>query len=267
MRPLAGHGRLHARARAGCTWPTASRCCAAALDPALLRGGAARPTSPRPRRMAGPAGRSATMTSRATSPAGRRRGRARTRWRRCACAMLASLRGTICLYQGEETGQVETEMEFHELTDPPGHRVLARGSRAATAAARRWCGRTRPRGGSRTGTPWLPVKAPQRARAVAAQPGELRGLGAGDLPRGAGASGAGPRICGPEDQEIVHAGDQALVLRRGGTLCLLNLSNRPLTARGLGAACRAEPWHRGRGGRPLRLGLLPRPGTVEIVAG
>ena len=38
------------------------------------------------------------------------------------CALLLSLRGTPCLYQGEELGQVESELEFEELTDPPGIR-------------------------------------------------------------------------------------------------------------------------------------------------
>ena len=39
---------------------------------------------------------------------------------RQAAAMLLSFEGTICLYQGEELGQTETELEFHELTDPQG---------------------------------------------------------------------------------------------------------------------------------------------------
>ena len=40
-------------------------------------------------------------------------------------ALLLSLRGTPCLYQGEELGQVETDLDFEELTDPPGIRFLA----------------------------------------------------------------------------------------------------------------------------------------------
>jgi alpha-glucosidase len=41
---------------------------------------------------------------------------------RLAIALLASLPGTICLYQGEELGQTETELTYEELTDPPGLR-------------------------------------------------------------------------------------------------------------------------------------------------
>ena len=39
---------------------------------------------------------------------------------RLAAAMLLSFEGSICLYQGEELGQTETDIVFHELTDPPG---------------------------------------------------------------------------------------------------------------------------------------------------
>jgi alpha-glucosidase len=54
-----------------------------------------------------------------------------TRWARpgeedavakLSIAILASLPGTICLYQGEELGQTETELTYEELTDPPGLR-------------------------------------------------------------------------------------------------------------------------------------------------
>ncbi len=41
---------------------------------------------------------------------------------RLAVAMLASFEGTICLYQGEELGQTETDILYDELTDPPGFR-------------------------------------------------------------------------------------------------------------------------------------------------
>ena len=35
-------------------------------------------------------------------------------------SLLLSLKGSICLFQGEELGQLETDIKFHELTDPPG---------------------------------------------------------------------------------------------------------------------------------------------------
>ena len=39
-----------------------------------------------------------------------------------AGALLLSLEGSICIYQGEELGQTETDIEFDELTDPQGMR-------------------------------------------------------------------------------------------------------------------------------------------------
>ena len=87
--------------------------------------------------------------------------------RQAACLLL-SFEGSICLYQGEELGQLETDIEFHELTDPPGIRFWPEykgrdGCRTpmvwdASALA-----------GFTTGTPWLPIKPSQRERNVADQ--------------------------------------------------------------------------------------------------
>ena len=87
-----------------------------------------------------------------------------------AAAMLLSFEGTIYLYQGEELGQTETDIEFHELTDPPGITFWPEykgrdGCRTPMVWDRG------PQGGFTTGVPWLPVKAPQLARNVAAQDG------------------------------------------------------------------------------------------------
>lgn len=88
---------------------------------------------------------------------------------RLTCALLMSFEGAIGIYQGEELGQTETELVYEELTDPP--------------ALRYWPG-IKGRDGCRTpmvwehaeqnagfsaGTPWLPVKARQQARAVDVQ--------------------------------------------------------------------------------------------------
>ena len=84
------------------------------------------------------------------------------------CALLATLRGTICIYQGEELGQTETEMEFHELTDPPGIAFWPdHKGRDGCRTPMVWEGA--PNGGFTDGTPWLPVKEPQLKRNVAAQ--------------------------------------------------------------------------------------------------
>jgi alpha-glucosidase len=89
---------------------------------------------------------------------------------RLAAAMLLSFEGAICLYQGEELGQTETDIEFHELTDPPGITFWPDyKGRDGCRTPMVWDGT--PTGGFTTGTPWLPVKPPQLARNVASQTG------------------------------------------------------------------------------------------------
>jgi alpha-glucosidase len=90
---------------------------------------------------------------------------------RLAAAMLLSFEGSICLYQGEELGLTETELEFHELTDPPGIRFWPEHKgRDGCRTPMVWD--TSPNGGFTTGRPWLPVKAPQAARHAEGQTGQ-----------------------------------------------------------------------------------------------
>ena len=89
---------------------------------------------------------------------------------RLAAAMLLSFEGTIYLYQGEELGQTETEIEFHELTDPPGITFWPDyKGRDGCRTPMVWDGSDA--GGFTSGVPWLPVKPAQLARNVASQEG------------------------------------------------------------------------------------------------
>ena len=89
---------------------------------------------------------------------------------RLAAAMLLSFEGSICLYQGEELGQTETDILFEELTDPPGFAFWPDyKGRDGCRTPMVWD--ASPQGGFTTGTPWLPVKPPQLARNAAAQQG------------------------------------------------------------------------------------------------
>ena len=136
------------------------------------------------RRAAGRPGRSRTTTCRGTSPAGRSTGSARSRSPSWPAALLLSLEGSVCIYQGEELGQTETELEFDELTDPQGIRFWPEyKGRDGCRTPMVWDGGDAASGFS-TGRPWLPVKAPQAARHVAGQTGGP-GLGARVLPRDA----------------------------------------------------------------------------------
>ncbi len=90
---------------------------------------------------------------------------------RQSIALLCSFPGTIGLYQGEELGQTETEIEFEELRD------LGYVAFWPEIKGRDGCRtpmvweRDQPAGGFTTGAPWLPVKAPQLARAADLQRG------------------------------------------------------------------------------------------------
>jgi alpha-glucosidase len=89
---------------------------------------------------------------------------------RLAAAMLVGFEGSICLYQGEELGQTETDILYHELTDPPGIRFWPDyKGRDGCRTPMVW--EDAPQGGFTTGTPWLPVKPEQAARHAAGQDG------------------------------------------------------------------------------------------------
>ncbi|MGL4309739.1 MAG: alpha-glucosidase [Paracoccaceae bacterium] len=103
-----------------------------------------------------------------------------TRWRdhgesldalaRQAGMLLLSLQGSICLWQGEELGQTDTELVFEELIDPQGIAFWPEPvGRDNTRTPMVWDASAA--GGFTTGRPWLPVKSPQLARNVASQDG------------------------------------------------------------------------------------------------
>ena len=103
-----------------------------------------------------------------------------TRWRefgadhdglaRQAAALLLAFRGSICIYQGEELGQTDTALEFHELTDPEAINFWpeAKG-RDGCRTPMVWEAGAANGGFSQANATWLPVKPPQAARAVDTQ--------------------------------------------------------------------------------------------------
>jgi alpha-glucosidase len=87
---------------------------------------------------------------------------------RQSALLLLSMQGSICLWQGEELGQTDTELGFEELTDPQGINFWPEPiGRDNTRTPMVWDGSAN--GGFTTGKPWLPVKAPQLANNVASQ--------------------------------------------------------------------------------------------------
>jgi alpha-glucosidase len=90
-----------------------------------------------------------------------------------AIAMLAGFQGSLCLYQGEELGQTETDILYSELTDPPGFKFWPDyKGRDGCRTPMVWDDSDQ--AGFTSGTPWLPIKPPQKARNVA-------GMGAGSV--------------------------------------------------------------------------------------
>ncbi len=86
-----------------------------------------------------------------------------------AIALLCSFPGTLGIYQGEEVGQTQTDILFDELQDKaniafwPDYK-----GRDGCRTPMVWDA-DQPNAGFTSGTPWLPIKPPQAARAVATQ--------------------------------------------------------------------------------------------------
>jgi alpha-glucosidase len=81
-------------------------------------------------------------------------------------ALLCSLRGSVCLYQGEELGLTEAELAYEDLRDPYGIRFWpAFKGRDGCRTPMPWEAAA-PHGGFSEANPWLPVPAAHLARAV-----------------------------------------------------------------------------------------------------
>jgi len=94
----------------------------------------------------------------------------RPRVAKLAISLLATLRGSICLYQGEELGLPEAELAFEDLRDPYGIRFWpAYKGRDGCRTPMPWEAGSSHAGFSEAGRSWLPVPAEQAALAVDAQ--------------------------------------------------------------------------------------------------
>jgi alpha-glucosidase len=83
-----------------------------------------------------------------------------------ATAMLTSLRGTPCLYQGEELGLEEADVPFELLQDPYGKRFWPQfKGRDGCRTPMPWSA-AEPHSGFSERVGWLPVAEPHRSRAV-----------------------------------------------------------------------------------------------------
>ncbi|MCV6585946.1 MAG: alpha-amylase family glycosyl hydrolase [Marinibacterium sp.] len=100
-----------------------------------------------------------------------------TRWglsaqgQRCHTALMMCLRGSVCLYQGEELGLSEAELAFDDLQDPYGIEFWPEfKGRDGCRTPMVW--EATNTAGFSAAQPWLPVSADHMARNVAAQDGD-----------------------------------------------------------------------------------------------
>jgi alpha-glucosidase len=203
-----------------------------------------------------------------------------TRWKdhgapdavaKLAAAMLLSFEGSICLYQGEELGQTETDIEYHELTDPPGFRFWPEyKGRDGCRTPMVWDGSAH--GGFSTARPWLPVKAPQLANNAAAQdsvPGSVLEHYRAML----AFRKASPALMGGRSR-FLGVPEPVLAFVRGtgdaALACVFNLSSQPVSLHVQGVKLPIAPSHgAGLHGRTLVLAangfaFLPASGKDRI---
>ena len=92
---------------------------------------------------------------------------------RLMAAFQASLRGTVCLYQGEELGLPEAQLSFEELQDPYGITLWPQyKGRDGCRTPMPWSADAPQAGFSGAAKTWLPMAAPHRALAVDRQQGQ-----------------------------------------------------------------------------------------------
>jgi alpha-glucosidase len=86
--------------------------------------------------------------------------------RRLVPVLLGSLRGTVCLYQGEELGLEQATLAYEQLRDPFGLAFWpAFTGRDGCRTPMPWQAEA-PKAGFTAGEPWLPIPASHRRRAV-----------------------------------------------------------------------------------------------------
>ncbi len=90
-------------------------------------------------------------------------------WPRMLIGLLGALRGSICLYQGEELGLAESDVAFEDLQDPYGIRFWPKfKGRDGCRTPMVW-DNSAPNAGFTNGKPWLPVSTTHAVLAVNVQ--------------------------------------------------------------------------------------------------
>lgn len=160
---------------------------------------------------------------------------------RQTAVLLLSLKGSVCVYQGEELGLPEADINFEELTDPPGIRFWPEyKGRDGCRTPVPWEEGEAPNGFT-TGKPWLPIKPPQSVLNVTAQEADPRSML--NFYREALAFRKEHPALIDGDIEFLEASEPVLAFRRMGEteslVCLFNLA--PETVRVTVTGAEAPP--------------------------
>ena len=100
----------------------------------------------------------------------------RTAYLKVVSALLMSLRGSVCIYQGEELGLTEANLAFEDLQDPYGIRFWPEfKGRDGCRTPMVWS-KDAANGGFSKAKPWLPVPSDHLAKAVDTQEGDAASL-------------------------------------------------------------------------------------------
>jgi alpha-glucosidase len=145
---------------------------------------------------------------------------------RQSIALLIALKGSICIYQGEELGLPQADINFEELTDPPGIRFWPEyKGRDGERTPIPWEAGEPPNGFT-SGKPWLPIKYNHSVLNVAAQEADP------DSTLAAYRHALAFRRANPAlldgDLEVLKTGEPVLAFRRTAgaqsLICVYNLS-------------------------------------------
>ena len=145
--------------------------------------------------------------------------------------LIGALRGSVCIYQGEELGLTEADIAFEDLQDPYGIRFWPKyKGRDGCRTPMVW-EHGKPNAGFTTGRPWLPVPPEHRDRAVDVQD-HLQGSMLNHY-RHFLAFRRGHRALVKGAIRFVHADDTVLAfIREAGNdaiLCIYNFSKDPVS--------------------------------------
>jgi alpha-glucosidase len=143
-----------------------------------------------------------------------------------------TLRGSLCLYQGEELGLPEAELAQDELQDPYGIQFWPEfKGRDGCRTPMVWV-TDNANGGFSAGKPWLPVKAPHLPLSVAAQAADAGSI-LSHYRRALAFRRAHPVLRDGAMEDIRAHGETVTFRRSGGEeiFCAFNLQDGPAEVR------------------------------------